>query len=267
MPAFYDDPAEGDAGTAKNWWFGKNSILGQIGNNVAHGPVNQTLGSKLFGGAPTQEQIQPTIDAYKAGAPQRSDYQNADLSAATSLALKDAQSTPEYMQKAYDLMYGQASGQGPSAALAAMNAGVSQAQNNAQAMAASQRGGGGLAARNAMMAGAAAQGQAAGQGAIARAQEQQQAMANLGSMAGTMGNYHLGALGGAVKGGGAELAGSMAYSGANQNYGQGLSNLLDTTTMQELGNTPAGMQSQQSGDKLLGGGLQAAGTIFSSFLK
>ena len=81
-----------------------------------------------------------------------------------------------------------AQGNGPSVSNAQMNAGLANAQANANSMAASNIGAGGLGLRDALMAGAAAQGQAAGQGAVARATEQLGNIQNAGNIANNISN-------------------------------------------------------------------------------
>lgn len=78
-----------------------------------------------------------------------------------------------------------AAGRGPSAATAMLQQQAQAGAANQQAMAAGARGNPALAARNAMNNTAALQGQAAGQAAVARAQEQLGAYSQLGGAIGT----------------------------------------------------------------------------------
>lgn len=146
--------------------------------------------------------------------------------------------------QAYNLMLNQAQGKGPSVADAQMNQGVAQAANNAMSMAAANRGGGGLALRDAMQAGASAAGQAAGSGAIARAQEQMGALSQLGSQTGQMANTQLGAQQNVLGQQSANTAGLNAQLGINQS--QLAANMAEDQARMQQGDIRGQLQQQQN---------------------
>jgi len=164
-----------------------DSQLAQSRNMAAQGDPNQANfqmpdASGLLSAFKNMSQTQGTQTLNQSGFNSAINNANSGISAAQS-GQNDATA----------MMRNAAMGNGPSVASAQMNQGLSQAQNNANSMAAANRGSGGLGMRDAMMAGASAQGQAAGSGAVARAQEQLGNIQNYGNQTNSNASTALGA--------------------------------------------------------------------------
>ncbi len=183
-------------------------------------------------------------------------------------------------------------GRGPSAAMAQLNAGRDANINQAQSMANSARGGAGamaLAQRSAMMAGANATQQTAGQAAILRAQEMQQARQNLGTALQSRRAGDLGYNGQNIQVAGQNATLAQQQTGQNDTASQGWANLYmqamngdrnaqmqleqlnsnnynsahGLTSSQNINNQNVGFQQGVQNDKVIGAGIGALGTYMA----
>ena len=249
------------------------TVAANLANPLNTGGANESVGASLLGGTISPEDAGNIIAAAQQGAPTQSNYVNAALNNATSGALSNQNGAGVGLGAQADatrLLALQASGQGPSIANAQMNAGISQAANNANSMAAASRGSGGLGMRNAMNAGAGAASQAAGQGAIARAQEQIGAMNAYGQQASSLSasgianqNANINAYNAAISGGKGQLAGTMGYDAQKAQYAQNLADTLYGVYNNQAGNTSSsltGGQAAQAAGQGVGALLGAVGT-------
>ena len=173
--------------------------------------------------------------------PNMVNYQLGNAGNMNSIAQGMAQGGTANQQRLINQLQQQAAGNGPSVANAQMDQGIAQAQNNANSMAAANRGAGGLGLRDAMTAGAAAQANAAQQASVNRNQEQMNALGQLGGAVQGQAGTQLGGLGMQDQVNAQQMAANMALNQAqlaqgdiqaqmqtaqNQQNAQGFGNML-----------------------------------------
>ena len=176
-----------------------------------------------FAGQASDEDNQKMLGNISSGAPQQSNFGLNNANTLTNAYMAQQNGTGA-QNDALGMMQQAALGQGPSVAGAQMNAGIQQAAQNAQSQMAANRGSGGLGMLNALNAGALAGGQAAGQGAVARAQEQLGNMANYGAAANAAAQTGQNALAGATNISALQQQGLENYSQLQQQNQQALAN-------------------------------------------